>query len=399
MTKKIFAISLLLLVMIILSLMPINGSLSGGVKEEEVIEGKRQQEQQFAYAANNTNTTTASSSYSYFSSPLPSTTIFNFAAVGDWGCTDDTTNTIKNIQNKDPELVLALGDLSYENTGNCWLNETSSINNKLEIAIGNHDYDDKKGDPTLLQAQYKKHFGLSNTYYSFDYHNVHFIAMDSMLPYTINSPQYSFVRNDLISTSQNPDIKWIIVYFHHPMYTSSTKHPSDLLLRETYHPLFDLYGVDLVLQGHNHNYQRSYPITYNNNINNNYNKISNINNDISFKRTVTSTNTNTYNNPTGEIYVTAGTGGESIYDFKNKADFIATQYKGYGFFNVDISSDGTKLIGTFYANEDIGSVKDRFTITKLVTPKLIPVKEDHFYAEKSEVLNAKLHTNYSNDNN
>jgi predicted MPP superfamily phosphohydrolase len=374
--------------MIILSLMPIHGSLSG-VKEEQVIEGKREQ-QQFAYAANTTTTTTTSS--------IPSTINFNFAAVGDWGCTDDTTDTIKNIQNKDPELVLALGDLSYENTGNCWLNETGSINNKLKIAMGNHEHGEE-GDPTFIQTQYKKHFGLSNTYYSIDYYNVHFIAIDSMLPYTINSPQYSFVRNDLISTSQNPDIKWIIVYFHHPMYTSSTKHPSDLLLRETYHPLFDLYGVDLVLQGHNHNYQRSYPITYNNNINNNYNKISNINNDISFKPTVTSTNTNTYNNPTGEIYVTAGTGGESIYDFKNKADFIATQYKGYGFFNVDISSDGTKLIGTFYANEDIGSVKDRFTITKLVTPKLIPVKEDHFYAEKSEVLNAKIYPDGSNGNN
>src|ERR687889_351316 len=397
MTKKIFATSLLLLVMIILSLMPIHESLSGEVKEKEhVIEGKGQQEQQFAYAA---NTTTAASS-----SSLPSTANLNFAAVGDWGCTGDTTNTIKNIQNKDPELVLALGDLSYENTANCWLNETGSINNKLKIAIGNHDHDDddKKGELPLLQTQYKKHFDLSNTYYSFDYHNVHFIAIDSMLPYTINSPQYSFVRNDLISTSQNPNIKWIIVYFHHPMYTSASEHCSDLLLRETYHPLFDQYGVDLVLQGHNHNYQRSYPITYNNdkNINNNNNKISNINNnDISFKPTIIPTNTNTYNNPTGEIYITAGTGGESLYGFKNKADFIATQYKGYGFFNVDISSNGTKLIGTFYANEDIGSVKDTFTITKLVTPKLVPVKEDHFYAEKSVVLNAKLHTNYSNDNN
>ena len=368
--------------MIILSLMSIHGSLSG-VKEEQVIEGKRGQ-QQFAYAANTTTTTTTSSSIS-------STINFNFAAVGDWGCTDDTSDTIKNIQNKDPELVLALGDLSYENTGNCWLNETSSINNKLEIAIGNHDYDDKKGDPTLLQAQYKKHFGLSNTYYSFDYHNVHFIAMDSMLPYTINSPQYSFVRNDLISTSQNPDIKWIIVYFHHPMYTSPSEHSSDLLLRETYHPLFDLYGVDLVLQGHNHNYQRSYPITYNNDKNIN-------NNDISFKPTIIPTNTNTYNNPTGEIYITAATGGESLYDFKNKADFIATQYEGYGFFNVDISSNGTKLIGTFYANEDIGSVKDTFTITKSIAAKLIPVKEQ-FYNEKPVVLNAKIYADDSNGNN
>ena len=361
--------------------MPIQGSLSGVKEEEEqqVIEGKIQQ-QQFAYAANATSATAASSSSFLL---LPSTTNFNFAAVGDWGCTDDTTDTIKNIQNKDPELVLALGDLSYENTGNCWLNETSSINNKLKIAIGNHDYDDdKKRDVTLLQVLYKNHFGLSNTYYSFDYHNVHFIAIDSMLPYTINSPQYSFVRNDLISTSQNPDIKWIIVYFHHPMYTSPSKHTSDSLLRDTYHPLFDQYGVDLVLQGHNHNYQRSYPLTYNNNINNSNNKSNNANS------TFTYANTNTYNDPKGEIYIIAGTAGKSLYDLRNKADFIATQYKGFGFLNVDITNDGTKLIGTFYANED-ASVKDTFTITKLVNPKLITVKEQ-FYPEKSEVLNAKF---------
>ena len=288
---------------------------------------------------------------------------FKFAAVGDWGCTADTSTTVKDIQNKHPELVLALGDLSYQNTGNCWLDETSSINNKLKIVMGNHDSGDE-GDPTLLQAQYKNHFGLSNTYYSFDDHNVHFIAMDSNLPYTIDSPQYSFVKRDLISASQNPNIKWIIVYFHHPMYTSPSKHPPDILLRNIYHPLFDQYGVDLVLQGHNHNYQRSYPLTYNNS-----NNIAN----PSSNPTITPANTNTYNNPRGEVYIVAGTGGEDLYNLKSKADFIATQYKGFGFLNVDVSSNGTKLIGTFYANGD-GSVKDTFTITKSDTPESIPLK-------------------------
>ena len=345
MPKKTFAISLLIIAMIILSsMMPLHGSPTE-VKEEQ----EKRQQQHLAYATP-TITPTPPSSFSF----LPSTNYFNFAVAGDWGCTADTSTTVMNIQNKHPELVLALGDLSYEKTGDCWLDETSSINNKLKIIMGNHDYGNKKGDPTLLQAQYKNHFGLSNTYYSFDYHNVHFIAMDSNLPYTIDSPQYSFVKRDLISTSQNPNIKWIIVYFHQPMYTSPTKHPSDILLRNIYHPLFDQYGVDLVLQGHNHNYQRSYPITYNNNNNN-----SNAN--PSSNPTITSTNTNTYNDPRGEVYIIAGTGGEDLYNLKSKADFIATQYKGFGFLNVDISSDGTKLIGTFYANED-GSVKDTFTI-------------------------------------
>ena len=35
------------------------------------------------------------------------------------------------------------------------------------------------------------------------------------------------------------------------------------MLREVYHPLFDKYGVDLVLQAHDHNYERSYPILFN----------------------------------------------------------------------------------------------------------------------------------------
>ena len=65
-----------------------------------------------------------------------------------------------------------------------------------------------------------------------------------------------------------------------------------------------------------------------------------------------SINTNTYNDPTGEVYVTAGTAGGNLHDLGSKADFIDTQYKGFGFLNVDISSNGTKLIGTFYANED-----------------------------------------------
>ena len=64
---------------------------------------------------------------------------------------------------------------------------------------------------------------------------------------------------------------------------------------------------------------------------------------------------------------------------------------------IDVSSDGTMLTGTFYANEDIGSVIDTFTITKSITPKLIPVKEQ-FYNEKSEVLNTKIYDNINNGN-
>jgi hypothetical protein len=96
MIKKIFANSFMIIIsmIILLSLMPLHGSLT------EIEEGKRQQH--FAYATTTTTTTSSSSS-------IP-TTNFNFAAVGYWACNPNTTYTVKQIQNKEPELVLALGD-------------------------------------------------------------------------------------------------------------------------------------------------------------------------------------------------------------------------------------------------------------------------------------------------
>ena len=80
-----------------------------------------------------------------------------------------------------------------------------------------------------------------------------------------DSEQYSFVVNDLRNAANNPDIKWIIVNMHNPFYASpnNVRNPTAQGTKNTgisYHPLFDKYGVDLVLQGHVHNYQRSYPL-------------------------------------------------------------------------------------------------------------------------------------------
>ena len=69
---------------------------------------------------------------------------FNFAAAGDWGCTPDTIDTVKNIIDKDPKIVLALGDLSYNSTAKCWLDIIDPIAEKTRIAIGNHEVDSTK---------------------------------------------------------------------------------------------------------------------------------------------------------------------------------------------------------------------------------------------------------------
>ncbi len=292
--------------------------------------------------------------YAYPYSSYPSSAAvtlgnFNFAVAGDWGCTSNTINTVQNIIDLDPEFVLALGDLSYDSSAKCWLEIISPIANKTMITIGNHDT-----DSTIKLKEYSDFFGLKGQYYSFNYQNVHFIVMSTELPYEDGSEQYNFVNNDLSKVSLNPDIDWIVVDYHSLAYTSPANigkgNSAEKELRDIYHPLFVKYNVDLVLQAHNHNYQRSYPIIYNN---------TNSENPI-----ITDTNNNNYYDPKGMIFGTVGTGGESLYPLTGQAPYVATQYVGFGFLNVDVINDGTTLSGKFFAND--GTIKDQFTIIKSV---------------------------------
>lgn len=293
--------------------------------------------------------------YAYPYSSYPSSAAvtlgnFNFAAAGDWGCTSNTINTVQNIIDLDPEFVLALGDLSYDSSAKCWLEIISPIANKTMITIGNHDT-----DSTIKLKEYTDFFGLKGQYYSFNYQNVHFIVMSTELPYEDGSEQYNFVNNDLSKVSLNPDIDWIVVDYHSLAYTSPANigkgNSAEKELRDIYHPLFVKYNVDLVLQAHNHNYQRSYPIIYNN--------------ASSENPIITDTNNNNnYYDPKGMIFGTVGTGGESLYPLTGQAPYVATQYVGFGFLNVDVINDGTTLSGKFFAND--GTIKDQFTIIKSV---------------------------------
>ena len=140
-----------------------------------------------------------------------------FTAAGDWECNSNTDQTVTNMAGKNPNYAFGLGDYSYASTGSCWWNKlTSSLNSVMKIAIGNHDDDDSEGF-----SGYMSHFGLSQTYYSFDREGVHVLVMDTdRVSYASGSAQRNFVQNDLQSASTNPNVKWIIVYLHKPMYTS-----------------------------------------------------------------------------------------------------------------------------------------------------------------------------------
>ncbi|HIO71796.1 MAG TPA: T9SS type A sorting domain-containing protein [Flavobacteriales bacterium] len=99
----------------------------------------------------------------------------------------------------------------------------------------------------------------SEAYYSFDYGNIHFISLDSYgSNRSVGGPMYLWAEADL----QNTDSDWIIAFWHHPPYTKGS-HNSDteielIQMRSNFLPLFEDYGVDLVLSGHSHSYERSY---------------------------------------------------------------------------------------------------------------------------------------------
>jgi len=117
---------------------------------------------------------------------------FNFVAVGDWDCTSETKDTADNIIDQSPELVLALGDLSYNGEAKCWLKIIEPFEEKTKIVMGNHEVENSK-----LLRDYMDYFGLEKQYYSFDYENVHFLALSTEIPYDEDSQQYEFVVKDL----------------------------------------------------------------------------------------------------------------------------------------------------------------------------------------------------------
>jgi len=288
---------------------------------------------------------------------------FNFAAVGDFGCNSNTKSTIKNIEGKDIDLLLALGDFSYTTDSACWLDTINPLKEKTKVIVGNHDT-----EPPNLLNQYVTSFNLSKQYYSFDYKNIHFLILSSEIFHKQGSEQYNFVINDLKKASTNPDIDWIIVSQHTPAYTSLSSVSADSSMRDTYHDLMDQYGVDLVLQGHLHNYQRTYPLTYNPN--------------APVNPLVSDVNKNTYFNPNGPIFLIVGTGGVNTHSLKNQEPYVVYQQNSdFGFLNVNLNANGTNLEGKFYSNS--GVVLDRFSISKEVgkaEENKPPTAEDDHYS-------------------
>ncbi len=117
---------------------------------------------------------------------------------------------------------------------------------KFYAALGNHD------DPA--QRFYKGFNMGGERYYTFKAPrgSARFFALDSNYA---AKEQFVWLEKELAAS----DSDWKIAFFHHPLYSSGETHGSDETLRQTLEPIFVKHGVNLVLTGHEHFYERTKP--------------------------------------------------------------------------------------------------------------------------------------------
>ncbi len=268
----------------------------------------------------------------------------NIVAVGDFYCNDETEETIENIISVNPELIITTGDhVKDEKSADCWIEMSQPIKDKMKIAIGNHDRDSSK-----IYKQITRNHNLTSPYYSYDFQNIHFISLSTEHPYEEGSKQYEFIKSDLEKTSKNPNLDWIVVHNHKALYSTRNDLEVAEELRNTYHPLFEKYNVDLVISSHNQYYERTYPLFYNN--------------EDDQEPVILDNSESNYSNTNGIIFLTVGTGGDELQDIIYKEDYYIIQKEKYGFLNLKLVNNGRSIVGEFHTNK--GKILDSFELKK-----------------------------------
>jgi 3',5'-cyclic AMP phosphodiesterase CpdA len=191
--------------------------------------------------------------------PLPNKDgSLKFAVLGDFGTGDrrqyQLAEQMASLHRRfQCELVVLVGDNLYGSE------RPQDFHKKFELpykplldagvkfyaSLGNHD---------AREQRFYKRFNMDGKlYYTFTPKpKVRFFALDSTYPVP---EQINWLEKELTASSND----WKIVFFHHPLYSSGRRHGSDLRLREVLEPLFLKYNVSLVLNGHDHSYERIKP--------------------------------------------------------------------------------------------------------------------------------------------
>src|SRR5215218_9354565 len=187
----------------------------------------------------------------------PPTTSARLVGAGDIATSGSVDTATANLILERPDArVFTAGDNAYpDGTASDFTSNYEPawgpFKNRTSPSPGNHDY------RTSGASAYKNYFGsvaglrsVNPTYYAYTLGAWHVYALDSNISMAIGSPQYNFVQNYLASNGALCEL----AYWHHPI-ISSGQHGNNAVARPIF-ALFDAQGGDLVLNGHDHNYER-----------------------------------------------------------------------------------------------------------------------------------------------
>lgn len=186
--------------------------------------------------------------------------LIRLAAAGDVGTGGEAAHrTAAAIDDQevdgDYDALLLLGDNVYPNGDPNELERTVfrpfglvlDNGTQLLAALGNHDVRDGNAEA------HREAIGMPARWYATRIDDVLIVALDS------TRPEDAGQREWLQQTLASSDATWTIVIMHHPPYSGGS-HGSSIDVREAFTPSFERHGVQLVLAGHDHDYQRSEPI-------------------------------------------------------------------------------------------------------------------------------------------
>ncbi|MDQ5858239.1 MAG: metallophosphoesterase [Acidobacteriota bacterium] len=315
--------------------------------------------------------------------------------LGDSGTANASAQAVRNAYvsftgTRATDAWLMLGDNAYSNGTdaeyqNAVFNMYPGILKQAFLwpTLGNHDTAGSSNPPASLP--YYQIFNLpvngeaggtasgTEDYYSFDRGNIHFVCLDSMTSdRSPTGPMATWLANDLSATTQ----EWLIAFWHHPPYSKGS-HDSDSDqqlgdMRQNFLPILEDYGVDLVLTGHSHSYERSFLLD--GHYGTSGTLLPSMIKDGGSGRPA---GTGAYSKPTGglgahegAVYAVAGSSGQASGGTLNHpAMFISLNQLG----SMVLDVDGNRLDAKFL--RETGAIDDSFTIVKgtAATPTPTPV--------------------------
>ena len=187
-------------------------------------------------------------------------TVVRLSVVGDIGTGDvhgqATAAAVNCAGSVDAfDALVLLGDNAYPDGDPALLNAaiftpfqpTLESGSRLVGVLGNHDVRHDDGVPQMGAL------GMPDRWYSIVMGDLLLIVLDST---RIDDPLQTRWLDETLARAQQ---RWLVVASHHPPF-SAGRHGSTTAMHESWVPLFEEYSVDLVLSGHDHDYQRSVPI-------------------------------------------------------------------------------------------------------------------------------------------